>query len=306
MLQPSIAPPAAVGGLPRFATTDPIDRLRIASTVAAVALRGAQRALHFSLHGAILTLGVVGLGHSASDGMLAMCVIFAASLIPSTAGFAFSGLCGAALFHLASSPARAVEIMLVCSVANQAMMTWSMRDHIVWRDVARYASGGVVGVLAGIAMVATIATTTYVLVAGGFLLCYGGYTLFVRTPRLPDLPPAYDAVVGLLSGFFGGVLAFPSVLVVIWLGCKGGDRHAQRAIYQPFILLMQLVAIAALMIVGNIRPGSAHFVVTDLLYMPVALLGTLIGLRLFSRVTDGQFKAAVSAMLVVSGAALLF
>ena len=140
-----------------------------------------------------------------------------------------------------------------------------------------------IGVLAGIVTVRTMASSTYVIVAGCFLIGYGAYTLFVRTPRLPELPPAFDTIIGLLSGLFGGMLAFPSVLVVIWTGCKGIDPQAQRAIYQPFILLMQIVAIAALMILAQTHPGSSHFVVTDLLYMPVALLGTSIGLGLFSR-----------------------
>jgi uncharacterized membrane protein YfcA len=250
--------------------------------------------------------GIMVLTGGASDGMPAMATIFAASLISSTAGFAFSALAGAALFHLVASPARALEIMLVCSVANQAMMTWSMRDDIVWATVARYAAGGTIGVLAGIIAVTTMASSTYVLVAGCFLMCYGAYTLFGRPPRLPNLPPAFDTVVGLLSGFFGGILAFPSVLVVIWTGCKGIDRRTQRAIYQPFILLMQIAAISALMLVSHVHSGSSNFVFTDLLYMPVALLGTSLGLRLFNRVTDGQFKALMSAMLIASGAALLF
>ena len=266
------------------------------------ALRPAGSAISFAL----FTLGMIWLAGGASDGMPAMCAIFVASLISSTAGFAFSALCGAALFHLVPSPGRAVEIMLICSVANQAMMTWSMRNHIVWRTVARYASGGVIGVVLGIWMARTMASSSYVLFVGCFLICYGSYTLFVRTPRLPDLPSASDAVVGLLSGFFGGVLAFPSVIVVIWSGCKSIDTQAQRAIYQPFILLMQIVAISTLLIGAQVHPGSSNFVFTDLLYMPVALFGTSIGLRLFSRVTEGQFKAAVSAMLIASGTALLF
>ena len=270
------------------------------------ASRVARHAARFPLISTMFTLGAIWLADGASDGMPAMYAIFAASLISSTAGFAFSALAGAALFHLVPSPARAVEVMLICSVANQTMMTWSMRNHIVWSSVARYASGGIVGVLAGIVSVTTMASSTYIVFAGCFLICYGAYTLIVRTPRLPDLSPAFDTVVGLLSGFFGGTLAFPSVLVVIWTGCKGIDRHAQRAIYQPFILLMQSVAISVLMIVGRVRPGSSHFVFTDLLYMPVALLGTLIGLRLFSGATEGQFKATVSAMLIVSGIALFF
>ncbi len=256
-----------------------------------------------------LAIGVAGMmvpGVGTSDGMPAMATIFAASLISSTAGFAFSALAGAALFHLVSSPARALEIMLVCSVANHAMMIWSIRRDIVWATVARYASGGMIGVLAGIVAVTTMASSTYVLVAGCFLMCYGAYTLFGRPPRLPDLPPACDTAIGLLSGFLGGILAFPSALVVIWTGCKGIDRKAQRAIYQPFTLLMQIVAISALMLVSHVNPGRSNFVLTDLLYMPVALLGTAIGLRLFNRVTDSQFKAVVSAMLIASGTALLF
>jgi uncharacterized membrane protein YfcA len=282
------------------------DALQLAEEQWPAAGRIASRSAGSAMSFAIFTLCMIWLAAGESDGMPAMWAIFAASLISSTAGFAFSALSGAALFHLVPSPGRGVEIMLICSVANQAMMTWSMRNHIVWRTVARYASGGVIGVLLGIGMARTMASSSYVLLAACFLICYGSYTLFVRTPRLPDLPPALDAVVGMLSGFFGGILAFPSVIVVIWTGCKSIDTQAQRAIYQPFILLMQIVAIFALLIASQVRPGSSHFVFTDLLYMPVALFGTSIGLRLFSQVTEGQFKAAVSAMLIVSGTALLF
>jgi hypothetical protein len=278
----------------------------VAEELSPTAPRIASWSTGSALSFAIFTLAVIWFAGGASDGMPAMFAIFAASLVSSTAGFAFSALCGAALFHLVPSPSRAVEIMLICSVANQAMMTWSMRNHIVWRAVARYASGGVIGVLAGIGMARTMGSSSYVLLAACFLICYGAYTLLVRTPRLPDLPPAFDTVVGMLSGFFGGILAFPSVLVVVWTGCKSIDTQAQRAIYQPFILLMQIVAISALLIGAQVHPGSSHFVFTDLLYMPVALFGTSIGLRLFSQVTERQFKAAVSAMLIASGTALLF
>ena len=268
----SIALPETGLDLSTLSSPRPVEPSRFTQRAARPVLRRAIVTL-----GAIAALGAMWFANWDSDGVPAMGTIFVASLVSSTAGFAFSGLSGAVLFHLVPSPARAVEIMLVCSVANQAMMTWSLRHHIVWPAVARYACGGVVGVLAGIATVTVMATSTYVLLAGCFLICYGGYTLFARAPRLPNLPPALDSVVGLLSGFFGGILAFPSVLVVIWIGCKGIDRHAQRAIYQPFILLMQLVAISALLLMAQIHPGSSHLGVTDLLYMPVAMAGTWIG-----------------------------
>jgi hypothetical protein len=175
-------------------TTPQLASQTINSTFAAAAMQVARRGMLAALGCAIFTLGLIWLAGATSDGMAAMCTIFVASLISSTAGFAFSGLCGAALFHLVPSPARAVEIMLVCSVANQAMMTWSMRKQIVWRTVARYAFGGIMGVLAGIVIVRTMLSSTYVVFAVFFLICYGAYTLFVRAPRLPDLP-AFDAAV---------------------------------------------------------------------------------------------------------------
>jgi hypothetical protein len=48
--------------------------------------------------------------------------ILAASLVSSIAGFAFSAICGAMLFHLIDDPVRAVQIMMICSVGGQSLV----------------------------------------------------------------------------------------------------------------------------------------------------------------------------------------
>ena len=44
---------------------------------------------------------------------------------------------------------------------------------------------------------------------------------------------------------------------------------------------------------------------SGLLYLPAVLLGTSLGLALFSRLNDKQFALSVKILLIVSGASLL-
>lgn len=46
-----------------------------------------------------------------------LAAVFVASTLSSIAGFAFSAICGAMLFHLLPRPVDIVQIMIVCSIA---------------------------------------------------------------------------------------------------------------------------------------------------------------------------------------------
>src|SRR6185312_10497904 len=74
-----------------------------------------------------------------------MLAIFIASLVSSIAGFAFSAICGAMLFHLIEAPVEVVAIMLFCSIANQLMMTWMVRDNIRTDALIPFLVGGAIG-----------------------------------------------------------------------------------------------------------------------------------------------------------------
>ena len=62
---------------------------------------------------------------NAAVSVWAMLAVFVAALTSSIAGFAFSAICGAMLFHLLGDPVQVVEIMMICSIAGQALMVWS-------------------------------------------------------------------------------------------------------------------------------------------------------------------------------------
>jgi uncharacterized protein len=99
----------------------------------------------------------------------------------------------------------------------------------------------------------------------------------------------------------GATAAFPGAFVTIWCGAHGWDKVRQRAIYQPFILGVQLVTLAVMV------PTSRTVVVRPelLQYVAPAMLGSYLGLWGFSKLSTVQFNRVVSDLQLVSGVAML-
>jgi uncharacterized protein len=142
-------------------------------------------------------------------------------------------------------------------------------------------------------------------VIGGLLIAYGGYLLLRRPARSLRTGAVSDACAGFLGGVTGGLAGFPGASVTIWCGLKGWDKARQRGVYQPFILCMQPVTLLAIWLM---RPAAANTMQLEwktLAFVPAALLGAWLGLRIFRHLSDGQFRLAVNALLVLSGIGLM-
>ena len=235
----------------------------------------------------------------------AMAAVFVAALISSVAGFAFSAICGAILFHLVDDPVRAVQIMMVCSLGGQAIMTWSLRRAVCWRALAAFALGGAVGLPVGLHILLHTPTALFTRVLGGLIVLHAGWTILRRPTAVARQHPAFDLLAGVLGGITGGAAAFPGAPVTIWCGLKGWSKERQRGVYQPFILLLQLGAIACLAMPG-LTSGHAHdFDFVGIAYLPAMLAGCAFGMGVFRWLSDRHFALGVNGLLLVSGASLL-
>jgi hypothetical protein len=230
--------------------------------------------------------------------------VFLASIVSSIAGFAFSALCGALLFHLMNA-VHAVQVMIVCSIAIQLFGVAALWRSIDWRSLPVFMIGGVLGVPAGVYLLLHLQPAAYRDVIGGLLVVYGGY-LLLRPPTLTVRSGMLtDACVGFLSGLTGGIAGFPGAFVTIWCGLKGWDKERQRGVYQPFILAMQPVALLVIGLMRPAAPGGGAPGLEMLVFVPAALLGAWFGLRVFRRLSERQFSVAVNALLIVSGIAFI-
>ena len=116
------------------------------------------------------TAGVALAGLYGPTGKLVMLGVALAALASSIAGFAFSAIAGAMLFHIGDPPVRIVQIMMVCSIANQAAMTWAIHRTIEWRALSVLLLSGVVGLAPGIWLLVHADRHFYTHVLGVFLL----------------------------------------------------------------------------------------------------------------------------------------
>ena len=261
---------------------------------AAVAQAGATlycQALHsLGAHGVMLPVLLVVLG---------------AATISSIAGFAFSALCGTALLHLVPNPIEAVQIMLVCSIGIQSLSVWSVRRQIDWITLSRLLVGGLAGLPAGLWLLTHLSRQDYAHTLGALLTLYGLWMLLRGRGVTWAGAPRLTGLVGILGGITGGMAALPGPFVVIWCGMQGWNKGRQRCVTQPFILSMQILALAMLHAMGPAMAADTAIGLNAWGYVPAALVGTAIGLHIFRRLTDGQFGVAVNAWLIASGAGLL-
>lgn len=243
------------------------------------------------------TAGVAGGGRA----LLFMAIVFSAALISSIAGFAFSALAGAALAQLSLAPTEVIEIMLVCSIAIQSYCVCRLGGSIEWRRLAPFLVGGAATVPVGIALLTRCSTTAFSFGLGILLVLYGAYMLVHRRKIEVTGSALADVAVGALGGLTGGLAAFPGAFVTVWCGMKGWTKEQQRAVFQPYILVMQLLALALLRSSVSMEQSGPSVV----LFVPIVILAAHLGLALFRKLSNRQFNYAVYGLLIVAGLTLV-
>jgi uncharacterized protein len=232
---------------------------------------------------------------------IAICAaVFLGGIVSGFAGFAFSAVAGAILLHVLA-PILAIPLMMSCTIVSQATSLAVFRRFVDWREALPMIVGGVVGLPIGLGLLVLAQPAVYRIAFGLFLVSYAVYMLVKRPPTsFADLAGLrLHSAVGFAGGLVGGFTAMPGALPVIWCELRGVSREQQRGVVQPFILGMQILALAML----ASRPGVIRGEVLQytLLALPALAAGVMIGLFLFTRVDKARFRAATLWLLIVSG-----
>ena len=228
-------------------------------------------------------------------------IVLLSGLVSSVAGFAFAAVAGSAFAHLAVDPLHAVQTIVVCSIAMQCYAVWTIRESISWPTLWPMVAAGAATIPAGVWLLLHSDGINYAVIFGAFLVIYGSCVGLRREGRVFEGSAWRDAAAGALGGITGGLAGFPGPFVTIWCSLRGWDSVRQRAVYQPYILAMQIVTMACLRWLAPLRIDLAQ----NLRFVPFALVGAIGGLAVFRRLSTRQFQLAVSLLLVVSGVALI-
>jgi uncharacterized membrane protein YfcA len=137
-----------------------------------------------------------------------------------------------------------------------------------------------------------------------FLIAYAGYQLMQR--RRHEIGgwggKAADGAIGVGGGFLGGFAGLSGPLPLIWLQLRGASSDGMRAIYQPFNLVVLVLASLGMAISGQITAGVLWVAV---ICLPATLIGAWIGARVYGGVSPQTFRRVVLCLLLFSGGILI-
>ena len=218
------------------------------------------------------------------------------------AGFAYA-LVTCAFFLHALEPRDAVAVTMIGTVLGQGFTIWRFRGFIDRRRLLPFLVPGLAGVPLGTWMLQSVDAEVIRNALGAFLVCYAAYGLAMPRVRMPHAGGRVaDGAVGFAGGVLGGLAGLSGALPTIWAGLRGWSRDEQRAVYQPFIVVVQIWALASLAAAGGVGREAVGWAA---ICLPAFGLGIFLGMRAYARIDERGFRKVVLGLLLASGTTLV-
>jgi len=114
---------------------------------------------------------------------------------------------------------------------------------------------------------------------------------------------AGDLGAGLLNGVLGGATGLAGIVAIIWCQLRGWTKDQQRAVFQPVGVATFAMSAAWLGAQGSISREVIWLLAVGL---PVLVAGTWLGLKLYGRLDEAQFRMIVLILLLGSGVVMMW
>jgi uncharacterized membrane protein YfcA len=218
------------------------------------------------------------------------------------AGFAF-GLVAYGLWLHVLSPQIAGPLVIVASLISQCLSLMHVRRAFRFDLLWPFLIGGIIGTPIGVWLLAYIDPLVLRRATGIFLVAYASF--FLLRPPVKAVHAGgrvADSGIGFVSGVMNGLAGLSGPLSTAWCSLRGWDKDVSRGVYQPFIMAVQVAALPALLGAGLLNRELGY---DTLLCVPAMLLGVWLGVRLYVRINEVQFRKLILWLLLASGASLL-
>ncbi|MBS0223799.1 MAG: sulfite exporter TauE/SafE family protein [Proteobacteria bacterium] len=226
-----------------------------------------------------------------------------------TAGFV-NGLSGTGYSLMAlgfwlhvMSPTTAAPLTALCSVSGHIQSLPRIWRGVTWTRLWPFLAAGLIGVPMGTALLGHIRLQPLKLGVGCFLILYCCWMAFVRRPPIVHGASRWaDAGIGLIGGVLGGMASLSGPAPSVWAQLRGWNMHEQRGVNQPFNMSILATALISAAVAGFL---DHVFLVWTIIALPTTLLGARLGLLVYGRLDDRQFRWIILGLLALSGASLI-
>lgn len=208
-------------------------------------------------------------------------------------------------FWLQILPApQAVAIAVVMSIASGLQGVWIVRREIQRhpRRLARFLLPALVGIPLGVAALSVVSADLLRIGIAGSMLFYGGFFLLRgNLPRFEPRTPVPDIVVGLAGGMLGGAASLSGALPSMWCALRPWPKGETRAVLQSYNVIVLTVTAALLAWKGFYTSQTLGLTA---LVLPATLIGAQVGVLVFQRLSDDQFRLVLLGLMFLSGSIL--
>ncbi len=246
------------------------------------------------------TLWADGASNSTIDSrsLLIFFTVFVGSVVVGAAGFGSAAVAGAIMLFW-FVPISAVPILNSASLTTQLISMGQLWKSLRWQGCLQLIIGGLIGMPFGVLLLQRANPDVFQFAFGFFLVCWSCYLLIRPQLKLRRGGPLADAIVGWTGGVTAGAIAFPGALPAIWCALTRNSKEEQRGTMQMFILVTQVCTLAFLLAKGLV---GRDFISDYIKMLPAIVIGTFVGVHLFTKISGSLFRRLVLVLLLIAGA----
>ncbi|MFK7893967.1 MAG: sulfite exporter TauE/SafE family protein [Granulosicoccus sp.] len=222
-------------------------------------------------------------------------------------GFAGTGtaLFAIGFFLVVAEPKTAVAVVALLAVLSGLQGVWVVRREIIEYKVRLllFLLPGVVGVPIGIMLLDDLNPAALRILVAALLITYGAYFgLRNALPAIERKMPLVDGSVGLLGGILGGLASLSGALPTIWLSMRPWPKEQTRAVLQPYNMTILSFTVCMLALGGAYNSITFKGLAVAL---PTGILAAQLGVSVFKKVSDIQFRRVLILLCLGLGIAML-
>jgi uncharacterized membrane protein YfcA len=203
----------------------------------------------------------------------------------------------------AMPPTAAAPLVALGAVAGHLQALPSIWRGVRWPRLWPFLAAGLVGVPLGTVLLRHMQPDPLKLGVGALLIVYVAWIYLMRRP--PTViwgGRAADAAAGFTGGVLGGMASLSGPVPVTWVQLRNWPRDEQRGVNQPYNMAILGAALLSAAVSGFL---DSRWFLWAAISLPVSIAGTRVGLMLYGRVDDLQFRKIVLGMLGLSGVVLI-
>ncbi|MGB0713744.1 MAG: sulfite exporter TauE/SafE family protein [Gammaproteobacteria bacterium] len=227
-------------------------------------------------------------------------IVLLAGFVQGMAGFG-SGLIAVPLLVTVLGIGTAVPVFALAMIAITAVNLHDLRAHIDWRPVMPLIGGYVLGTPLGLWFLLDAPVNALLGVLGGFLVGYALWSL--RGGVSPRWMREWPLALGAASGALGAAFSANGPPVIVHVMAQDWHQHRRKAVLALFFGISTVITSLSHAAAGLV---TASVVLWVAVATPGLVLGTWLGIRVYRRFNDHDYRRLAYALILMIGVGLLF